>query len=191
MSDTPWPPPLQRPAEPLTDGVVLLDDMTEADIPRIVLGCTDPDSQRWLALPNPYGEAEAAAFIGSRAAAAAKGDELSFAVRGVEDGVLAGAVGLSQRGYRHEADIGYWTAPDRRGRGWTARATRLLASYALTTMPLRRIEVLAAVENVHSQGVALGAGATAEGVRRRGMPTPHEGDAAVFSLVLTDFDGAS
>ena len=190
MSDTaaPWPPPLEWPEVELTDGVVLLDRLTEADVDRVVLGCTDPASQHWLPLPRPYGEAEAHAFIGSRVDAAASGSELTFAVRGVDDGVLSGAIGLSQRGYRHEADIGYWTAPDRRGRGWTARATRLLAHHALTTLPLRRVEILAALENVHSQVVAKGAGAVAEGVRRRGMPPPDEGDAAVFSFIRNDFD---
>lgn len=190
MSDTPapWPPSLGWPEVALTDGVVLLDRLTEADVPRVVLGCTDPASQQWLPLPQPYGEAEAHAFIGSRADAAARGNELTFAVRGVDDGLLSGAMGLSQRGYRHEADIGYWTAPDRRGRGWTARAARLLAHHALTALPLRRVEILAAVENMHSQGVAEGAGALPEGVRRRGMPTPDEGDAAVFSFIRSDFD---
>ena len=190
MSDTPWPVPLHWPAEPLTDGVVLLDRLTLDDVPRVVLGCTDEASQRWLPLPKPYGEAEASSFIESRETAAQAGNELTFAVRGAADGVLSGAMGLSQRGYRYEADIGYWTAPDRRGRGWTARAVRLVARYALSTMPLRRVEVLASVDNRHSQGVASGAGATYEGVRRRGMPTPDEGDAAVFSLIRADFDGA-
>ena len=188
MSDTPWPPPLQRPAEPLTDGVVVLDEMTFADVPRVVLACSDPASQQWLPLPSPYTEADARAFIGSRVTAADSGNELTFAVRGADDGILAGAIGLSQRGYRHAADIGYWTSPDRRGRGWTARAVRLLARYALLSMPLRRIEIIVAVDNVHSQGVAKRAGAVYEGVRRRGMPTPQDEDAIVFSLIRSDLE---
>lgn len=188
MSDTPWPPPLRRPDTPLTDGVVLLDEMTFSDVPRVVEACSDPASQRWLPLPSPYTPEDARAFIGSRVPAADNGNELTFAVRGVEDGILAGAIGLSQRGYRHEADIGYWTSPDRRGRGWTARAVRLLAAYALHTMPLRRVEVIAAVENLHSQGVANAAGGVFEGVRRRGMPTPGDEDAAVFSFIRSDFE---
>src|SRR5687768_4100049 len=114
MSDQPWPPPMEWPAAPLTDGVVLLDRMTESDADRIVFGCTDPDCQRWLPLPSPYGEVEALTFIRSREQAAGSGDELTFAVRGADDGILAGAIGLGLRGRRHEAEVGYWTAPDRR-----------------------------------------------------------------------------
>lgn len=188
MSDTPWPPPLARPAEPLTDGVVLLDELTFADVPRVVAACTDAESQRWLPLPSPYTEADARAFIGSRVTAAETGDELTFAVRGAADGILGGAIGLSQRGYQHHADVGYWTSPDRRGRGWTSRAVRLVARYALTTMPLRRVEVIVDVRNAHSQGVARGAGMVYEGIRRRGMPVPDDGDAAIFSFIRSDFE---
>jgi RimJ/RimL family protein N-acetyltransferase len=186
MSDQPWPPPLKWPAQPLTDGVVVLDRFSEADAARMILACNDADCQRWLALPSPYGEVEALTFIESREKAAAAGNELTFAVRGAEDGILAGAIGLSQRGYRHEADIGYWTAPDRRGRGWTARAARLVARYALTTMPLRRVEIIADVRNVHSRQVAAAAGARYEGIRRNGVPTTEGDDAAVYSFIPGD-----
>jgi len=41
---------------------------------------------------------------------------------------------------------------------------------------------------VHSRGVAEAAGAVFEGVRRRGMPTPHDDDAAIYSFILADFE---
>lgn len=187
MSDTPWPPPLRWPDAPLTDGVVLLDRLTSADVPRVVLGCADADSQEWLPLPSPYTDAEAEAFVASRENAAASGAELTFAVRDVEQRVLAGVIGLTQRGRRGEGEIGYWTAPDRRGRGWTARGVRLVARYALENMPLRRVEILVAVGNVPSRHVAQTAGAVFEGIRRRGLPAPRDGeDALVFSLVAQD-----
>jgi RimJ/RimL family protein N-acetyltransferase len=191
MSDTPWPPPLQWPAEPLTDGVVVLSRLTFADTERVVLGCTDPDTQRWLPIPSPYTDEDARAFIGTRDQAADEGIELTFGVRGTADDVLAGAVGLHLRGYRNEGDIGYWTAPDRRGRGWTARATRLLARYALGTLPLRRVEIIAAVENRASRGVAAGSGAVFEGIRRQGMPTADDDDAAVYAFIRADFEELS
>jgi RimJ/RimL family protein N-acetyltransferase len=190
MSDTPWPPPLRWPGEPLSDSTVLLDRMTFDDIDRVVFACTDESSQRWLPLPSPYTEAEARSFIASREHTADSGVELTFAVRDAADRVLAGAVGLTQRGYRNEAEIGYWTAPDRRGKGWTARAVRLVARYALTTMPLRRVEILVAEDNAHSQAVAVAAGATFEGVRRRGLPSSFDEDALVYSLIRPDVEPA-
>lgn len=186
MSDTPWPPPLRWPDEPLTDGVVLLDRLTFDDTERVVVGCTDPDSQHWLPLPSPYTEAEARSFIGSREQTADSGTELTFAVRDATDRMLAGVLGLTQRGRRGEAEIGYWTAADFRGRGWTARAVRLVARYALTAMPLRRVEILVAVANTPSRRVAEAAGALPEGVRRNGLPTADGEDAAVYSLVPSD-----
>ncbi len=184
-----WPPPLDWPSEPLTDGVIVCDRLRMSDVERAVLGCTDPATQRWLPLPSPYGRPDAEAFIRSRGDAAASGEELTFAVRGAGDPTLAGAIGLSQRGRRNEAEIGYWTAPDRRGRGWTARAVRLVATHAMTTLPLRRIEILVAVDNVHSHHVARTAGAHCEGTRRNGLPSGLRGDAVVYSLVPGDLDG--
>lgn len=188
MSDPSWPPPMSWPDRDLTDRVVTLTRLTTDDVERVVFGCSDPDTQRWLPLPSPYTEADALTFIGAREQAAATGNELTFAVRGADDGVLAGAMGISQRGYRHEADIGYWTAPDRRGRGWTARAAALLARYALATMPLRRVEIIAAVDNTHSRRVAESAGAVFEGIRRNGLPTSDAADAAVYAFIPADFE---
>lgn len=184
MSDEPWPLPLHWPDELLTDGVVGLDRMTAADLDRVVLGCSDEQTQRWLPLPSPYGPAEARAFFDGREDAAARGEELTFAFRG-DDGVLAGVIGVSQRGYRGEAAVGYWTVPDRRGRGWTARAVVLLARYVFTTWSPRRIEIIVAPDNARSAGVAAAAGAVREGVRRNGMPDG-SGDAVIFSLLAAD-----
>ncbi len=188
MSEPSWPPPLEWPVRPLTDGVVVLDQLRASDAPRVVLGCTDPESQRWLPLPSPYGDPEARAFISSRDDAAVRGEELTFAVRGGDDGLLAGVMSLSQRGRRGEAEIGYWTAPDRRGRGWTARAVRLVAEYAVVTLSLRRVELLVAIDNTHSRRVAEAVGAAYEGIRRRGLPSADAQDAAIYSLIRPDFE---
>lgn len=185
MSDGPWPPPLHWPEQPLTDGTVSVDRLRDADLDRIVAGAGDPQTQRWLPLPSPYGPAEAQAFLDGREEAAARGEELTCAFRGADDGLLAGAIGLSQRGARGEAAIGYWAVPDRRGRRWTARAVVLLARYAFDSWSPRRIEILANPGNDHSAAVATTAGAVREGIRRNGMPDG-SGDAVVFSLLATD-----
>jgi RimJ/RimL family protein N-acetyltransferase len=185
MSDGPWPPQLQWPSDPLTDGVVVLDKLTDADTDRVVAGCSDPATQQWLPMPSPYGPAEASAFMRGRTDAAASGEELTCAFRGADDRLLAGVIGLSQRGYRGEAALGYWTVPDRRGRGWTARAVVLLARYAFASWSPRRIEIIIAPGNHHSAAVAAAAGATREGVRRNGMPDG-SGDAIIFSLLAAD-----
>ena len=190
MTDAAWPPALPWPTEVLTDGVIRLDPMTEADVARTVLACSDEHTQRWLPLPSPYTDSEARQFIGSRVDVADRGEELTLAFRGVDEDTLAGVVGLSQRGMRNEAAIGYWTVPDRRGRGWTARGVRLIAAYGFATLPLRRVEIFIDPDNAPSRRVAEAAGAVFEGIRRNGMPTPHGGDALQFSLVPSDVQPA-
>lgn len=185
MSDGTWPPPLRWPESPLTDGVVSLDRLDEDDIDRVVLGCSDEDTQRWLPLPSPYGPAEARAFLRGRVDAAARGEELTLAVRGAGDRLLGGVIGLSQGGRRGEAAIGYWTVPDRRGRGWTSRAVVLLSRYAFATVSPRRIEIVVDPHNPRSANVATAAGAVREGIRRNGMPDG-SGDAVIFSLLSAD-----
>lgn len=187
LGDLAWPPPLEWPERPLDDGVVRLDRLTEADLDRMVIACSDPATQQWLPLPSPYARADARQFLESRGQAAEHGQELTLAFRGVEEAVLAGVVGLSQRGQRYEAAIGYWSVPDRRRRGWTARAVRLLARHAFATMPLRRIEIFIDPANDASRRVAEAAGAAFECVRRNGMPAPHGGDGLQFSLIPDDF----
>src|SRR5688572_23769594 len=98
MSDGLSRPPLPPPDNPLTDGVIVLDALTVADVDRVVLGCADPESQRWLPLPSPYGEVEARTYIAGRRGAAEIGAELALAIREADDVTLAGCVGLHQRG---------------------------------------------------------------------------------------------
>ena len=189
--DLAWPPPLAWPDRPLDDGVVRLDRLSETDLERMVIACSDPATQQWLPLPSPYTQKDARQFLESRRDAGENGQELTLAFRGVDDAALAGVVGLSQRGQRYEGAIGYWSVPDRRRRGWTARAVRLLAGHAFATMPLRRIEIFIDPANEASRRVAEAAGATFECVRRNGMPAPHGGDGLQFSLIPDDFPDAA
>ena len=86
-----------------------------------------------------------------------------------------------------KAEIGYWIAREARRRAVGARATRLLARWALTDLGLERLELLANPENEASQRLAKRAGFTREGVlrsyrRRHGRRE----DLVMFSLLAED-----
>jgi RimJ/RimL family protein N-acetyltransferase len=81
-----------------------------------------------------------------------------------------------------------WLLEDGRGKGRATRAVRLMASWALPEMRLRRLQLHTDPENVASQRVAERAGFTREGVlraynvRRDGT----RADAVVYSLLPHD-----
>jgi RimJ/RimL family protein N-acetyltransferase len=47
--------PIEFPVEGLSDGVVRLRLMAEADVGAIVAACQDPEIPRWTRVPEPYG----------------------------------------------------------------------------------------------------------------------------------------
>lgn len=66
---------------------------------------------------------------------------------------------------RGEGEIGYWVAPEARGRGLAARAVGLLADWAFATLGLRRLELVTYEGNAPSRRVAERCGFVLEGPR--------------------------
>lgn len=153
----------------LSDGNVLLRPWRESDAPQMVEACKDPEIPRWTAVPDPYTEADALAWIhGEPGDGEPPGDRVSFAIADPDDDArLLGAMSI-QRIYRcRTGEIGYWTAPWARGRGVMTNAVRLLTRWSFEEFELRRIEIIVATENTGSNRVAEKAGFTHEGVLRQ------------------------
>lgn len=182
-----WPPrPLRWDPCRLTDGTVVLDGITRADVPAIVAGI-DTEIVRWLPLPEPYTEADAIAFVQWQQEMAERGVSLTFAVRTGAGKPLIGVASLNFRSAPGVTNVGYWMAAPARGQGLAARATRLLAAHAFRRFDVRRVEVLVQLDNAASRRAAERAGAVFEGIRRNGIEQRGEPlDAAVYSLVPGD-----
>ena len=135
-------------------------------------------------MPRP---SHAREFIAGTAVDLASGRELALAIVDGEDNLL-GALGISNFDWPDlKAEIGYWMAAEARRRGIGARATRMLAEWALTSLGLERLELLAHPENEASQRLAERAGFTREGTlrryrRRHGVRE----DLVMFSLLAED-----
>jgi RimJ/RimL family protein N-acetyltransferase len=155
----------------LTDGVLRLRAPRLSDVDRITAACQDPETQRWaLALPRPYRREHAVAFVEQSAAEAAGGTAFSYVAVGGDDRVVAAL-------HVGDGEMGYWVAPDARGRGVATRAVTLLRDWARDALGLERIEMQIHPDNAASCRVAEKAGFADSGERRipdRGSdPEPH------------------
>jgi RimJ/RimL family protein N-acetyltransferase len=166
----------------LRDGDLELRRWRIDDAPAIVAACNDPEIQHWLPnVPSPYTEADALAFIAGEAPGLAA-EEL-FAI--TENGQVVGSIGMEVNEMQKRAAIGYWCAPEARGRGLTTRALRLLSRYALEELELQRVELVTDPENYASQRVAEKVGFQRVG-RLRSHLVAREGgvrDSIIFSLL--------
>jgi RimJ/RimL family protein N-acetyltransferase len=110
---------------------------------------------------------DAVALLGRRIDWSA-GDHASWAVvDAATDAVLASVSIHSIDRDQNDAEIGYWTVPAARGRGVAALAVDAACRWTFATLPVDRIELCHAVENVASGRVAAKAGFTYEGHCRR------------------------
>jgi RimJ/RimL family protein N-acetyltransferase len=146
-------PAIPLPNPPLTDGEIVLRAWERRDAPAVTAACQDPEIPRWTVVPHNYTERHAREFISGTATDLASGRELALAVVDREDRLLGA--------------IGYWMVAEARGRGIGARATRMLAVWALSRLGLERLELLANPSNEASQRLAERAGFTREGTLRR------------------------
>lgn len=169
-------------APPLSGDGVRLRALTDDDVPRVVEGIGDADTQHWLAfMPRDPGTTEGRRYVETARERLATNHTITWAFTAADDDTMLGAIGL----YRLEAEpeLGYWTHPDARGRGLTTRAARVAVGHAFGELGLTRLAAYASVENTPSRRVLEGLGMRPTGVLRRAART---GDGTVVDLAGYD-----
>lgn len=168
----------------------------DADVARILEGCTDPGSQRWLPhLSRSFSLADAQAFVLRQRLLMADRDGVSWAIADPRDGRALGSVtvfGLERTG--QEAELGYWAHPDARGRGVVKEAARLAVRHAFIPVEdgglgLGRISLRAAAGNQASLAIARSVGFREIGIQRAIDPQPDGtiDDLVEFDLLVSEF----
>lgn len=149
----------------LTDGVVTLRPFRPDDAQAVFEACQDAEIARFIPIPQPYTLADGAWYVTHAAEESAVGPSAHFACVDPATDHLLGSI--SRHGPTgHRASVGYWLAPDARGRGLATRAVRLLVDWTFATTDVIRLELYTDVDNERSGRVAIRAGFESEGVRR-------------------------
>ncbi len=171
----------------LTIDDLVLRPWRPADAPEVFAVCQDPEIARWVTIPQPFGPADAEAFIETARAMWRDGTGAAFAIVDAATDRLLGAVTrFGPDG--HQATFGLWLAPEARGRGVGARSLRLVADWTFDTTAAIRLDAFIMVGNEASNRMVERAGFRREGVARA-WDLHHDGvpvDCTVFSRIRGD-----
>lgn len=160
---------IRPPNPPLSDGVVTLRPWGEdGDVEAITAACNDRAIAEFLdMIPSPYTEDDAREFIGHCREGWAEGTVANFAITDAASGRVVGSVGVRWlEPDQGVAEVGYWVAPEVRGRGFCTRAVRLVSRWVIADCGMARLQLRADEQNTASRKVAENAGFAQEGILR-------------------------
>jgi RimJ/RimL family protein N-acetyltransferase len=174
-----------------------LRPLRASDAEAVHAACQDPDIPRWTSVPSPYSREHAHSFVAEKGPEGWRDDTVyNFGVFTRSDGTLTGTMGLLRLAHLpapdHQAELGYWTVKEQRGKGYTAEAARAVCAWAFDSLGVERLEWYAEAGNHGSRAVALKVGFVMEGTIRSRIV--HEGtrrDAWSGSLLPSDRDRAA
>jgi RimJ/RimL family protein N-acetyltransferase len=148
----------------VADRPILLRAPGPGDLDAIVASCTDPEAERWTAVPHPYQRSDAEFFVDTHAPGRwSRGEGATFAIVDDAEGYL-GSIELRIAAHDAQlADVGYLVARPARGRGYAPAALRALCAWGFGALGLARIEWRAYVGNDSSRRAAEKAGFVLEG----------------------------
>jgi RimJ/RimL family protein N-acetyltransferase len=147
-------------------------------------------------MPDPYTLDDAHDYLESRTEQLATGEGVSWAVADPGSDRLIGAISAFDLKPGREAEIGYWTHPDARGRGVMTAACGLVVRHAFTSrdrggLGLVRIAVAAADGNTASHHVIDANGFTPVCRERRALRL-RDGrlvDSIGYDLLVEEYPG--
>ena len=168
---------------PLTDGVVAVRPLDDRDVAAVDAASRDAEILRWMGTPDASAEDQ----VRQAREAWEAGTAAIFGICDMGDQACRGVVIIETRP-AGRADAGYWVLPEHRGRRLAAHALRLAAEWALTELPIGRVQLWTHPENLASQRVAEQAGFVREGVLRAygEERNGRRADALFFSLIKSD-----
>lgn len=183
------PPPTRRllpDLGELTDGTITVRRLRPGDEDALFDERNDPETRRWAPVARGWSVEDCRAYVAATGSLWLTGAEARIVIVDVATGQCAGSVGLRITvPALRVGELGYGLRAAWRGRGYTARALRLISGWVFDRTDLARLELGTATANVASQRVAEAAGFRREGVAKLRLPTADGGrtDEIRFGLV--------
>jgi [ribosomal protein S5]-alanine N-acetyltransferase len=162
-------------------GSVVLRAFRGDDVPWLFEACQDPEIQRWTTVPRPFLAHDAVEIVTNAADSLRAGTEHRLCIADAERDEALGFIGLKPI-VDGRAEIGYWLAPDGRGRGAATEALLALADWSSRELGVVETYLRISPGNVASIALARRCGYI-ESAREIG--SCNEGDAITDALVFT------
>ena len=145
-----------------------------------------------LAIPHPYPEGAAEAWIASHPDSYEGGKEATFAITLMDSGDLLGAISLLDISREHaRAELGYWVGVDHWSKGYCTEAVRRLLEFGTEELGITRFVGRCIGRNAASARVMVKAGMLPEGhLRQHMLRHGRYEDMLLFGLVLAGRTGA-
>ena len=154
----------------ITAGRLHLRPWRPGDEPVLLEAGTDPQVQRWNALPVPYLAEHARTYVEQTSVEGWRtGRALTWAVCESTTGEVLAHLSLRPAADPDVWDVGFWCRASARGRGVVPDALGAVCRWAFAELGAVRVEWMAAVGNSASRRAAEKAGFVLEGVLRRGL----------------------
>ena len=174
--------------EPIVRDGLCIRPFEPRDVEQFVSGVRESVAtvSPWMPWCQPeYAAADALEWFAQCSANLSAAHAYDLGIFWADGAEFCGGVSINQLNRQNNfGNIGYWVRQSLQGRGIATRAVRIIANFGFDVLKLTRLEIVAAVENHASRGVAEKAGAKFECIARNrllvnGCPTA----AAVYSLV--------
>ena len=107
-----------------------------------------------------------------------------------QEGAFLGGIGLDVVNWDVRAfDIGYWVRKSAQGHGYVSEATRLLTTFAFTSLKARRVAIRCDARNTRSKAIPERLGYVYEGCLRRSEldTTGQPFNMLVFAMIPEDY----
>ena len=171
---------------------LVLRPFRDADAPEVQRLCGDPRiADTTLAIPHPYPDGAAEAFIARHQADYDAGRDLTLAITEKDGGALVGAVGLRINPEHLRGELGYWIAVPAWNRGYATEAAQAVMRWGFRHAGLHRIHAHHITRNPASGRVMEKLGMSREGELRGWVRkgAVHE-DVAVWAVLHDAFEAA-